>query len=119
MNKDNQIEKTDNCVGKNRVEIDSKRLNLYTGLLYTYKTLRFSSLGSVNKNIVEKSFIINIAEYTGSVRNLFFDGDPLRKKTTCLWLLCTRAQILSKFIQKNLSARGGGTLNFKGYWMKK
>ena len=42
----------------------------------------------------------------------------LLKKTTYPEFLGTRAQVLTKLIEKKLSARANGTMNFKSYWLK-
>ena len=71
------------------------------------------------KIFFENNFTINSAEYTGSVRNLYCEGDFLLKKTTCTGFFGTRALVLTKLIQKNFSAKAGATLNFKNYRFKK
>ena len=90
-----------------------------TALSYTYKKLRFCSSGSINiKKVLECVFIINGAEYTGSDRSLYCEGDSLFKKTTCSGFFGTRAPVPSKLIQKRFSARAGGTLNLKNICLK-
>ena len=48
-------------------------------LSFTCIKLRFCSVVS----FFDSSFITNTAEYTGTVRNLYCEGDSLLKKTTC------------------------------------